>query len=561
MATDPRPIQRIDVTLSELYMLHNRIEARQLLKDDWPLVDAMVSKLITLAEGRQERMLAKIKNGEDQNNNAPSQIDSDIVSSSDTLTEKDSNESFAPKLADAPGADKSEKSKRKGHGRNGIHAFNKAKHIVHALSAGIIGMRCEVCGIGRISRYREKVIIRVIGQPLFAAEAHHYEQGRCKNCGRIIRADGPAHQGIGTNYIKYDWSACAMLIFIHYFGGEPFKRLESMHQGWGIALPDANQWDVVNASDDLLFPLYKAIERYAIRHAISLQIDDTGSMIVAVQREIQEEKAFLEAAGKSTRNVRTGINATGMYWKTPNGPIILFCTGRHHAGEVIDQLLKYRKNPTSELVKVTDGASKNFDHNHKSELIEAACNAHAFLKFRDIKDKYPEEYAIAGQVYKEVFDNDDKAKDLDLNPIDRMLYHRQHSKPLMLKLKAMCKEKIESKLVEPNSSLWEPLSFIINQWDLLTKFYEKPGVPLDSNLVEQSLIIPVRYLAGSFNYQTLDGATVGDHCMSLIATARANEVEPVMYITECLRNNEDLAKRPDYYLPWVFRERMKAQAA
>jgi hypothetical protein len=69
MATDPRPIQRIDVTLSELYMLHNRIEARQLLKDDWPLVDAMVSKLITLAEGRQERMLAKIKNGEDQNNN------------------------------------------------------------------------------------------------------------------------------------------------------------------------------------------------------------------------------------------------------------------------------------------------------------------------------------------------------------------------------------------------------------------------------------------------------------------------------------------------------------
>jgi hypothetical protein len=558
MATEPRPIKRIDVPLSDLYKLRHRIEARQLLEDDWPLFDAMVLKLIEHAEKRQERMLAKIKNAEDQNNNnsAVSQTDSDL----DTLIEKDSNESFAPKPADdAPGADKSEKSKGKGHGRNGTGAFNKAKHIVHSLAAGIIGMCCDVCGIGRISRYREKAIIRVIGQPLFDAEIHHYEQGRCKNCGRIIRADGPALQGIGTNYIKYDWSACAMLIFIHYFGGEPFKRLESMHQGWGIALPDANQWDVVNASDDLLFPLYKAIERYAIQHAINLQIDDTGSMIVAIQREIQEEKASLEAAGKSTRNVRTGINATGMYWKTPNGPIILFCTGRHHAGEVIDQLLKYRKSPTSELVKVTDGASKNFDHNHKNELIEAVCNAHAFLKFRDIKDKYPEEYAIAGQIYKKVFDNDDKAK--GLNPIDRMLYHRQYSKPLMLKLKAMCEKKIESKLVEPNSPLWEALSFIINQWDLLTKFYEKPGVPLDSNLVEQSLIIPVRYLAGSFNYQTLDGATVGDHCMSLIATARANGVEPVMYITECLRNHEDLAKRPDYYLPWVFRERMKSQAA
>jgi hypothetical protein len=69
--------------------------------------------------------------------------------------------------------------------------------------------------------------------------------------------------------------------------------------------------------------------------------------------------------------------------------------------------------------------------------------------------------------------------------------------------------------------------------------------------------MPVRYLAGSFNYQTEDGAVVGDHVMSLIATARANDVEPVAYLTECLRCHEDLAKRPDHYLPWVYRERLK----
>jgi flavin-dependent dehydrogenase len=39
---------------------------------------------------------------------------------------------------------------------------------------------------------------------------------------------------------------------------------------------------------------------------------------------------------------------------------------------------------------------------------------------------------------------------------------------------------------------------------------------------EQSLIIPVRYLAGSFNYQTPTGAEVGDRMMSLVATARAS---------------------------------------
>ena len=138
-----------------------------------------------------------------------------------------------------------------------------------------------------------------------------------------------------------------------------------------------------------------------------------------------------------------------------------------------------------------------------------------------------------------------------------MLFHREHSKPQMLRLWEMCKDKTDGNLVEPNSPLWEPVSFVINQWPRLTKFYEVPGVPLDSNLVEQALIIPVRYLAGSFGYKTQNGADVGDRHMSLIATANANGVEPVAYLTECLRNHEDLANRPGHYLPWVYRDRLE----
>ena len=108
-----------------------------------------------------------------------------------------------------------------------------------------------------------------------------------------------------------------------------------------------------------------------------------------------------------------------------------------------------------------------------------------------------------------------------------------------------------------NSPLWEPVSFVIHQWPRLTRFYEVAGVPLDTNLVEQALILPVRYLAGSFAYKTQNGADVGDRHMSLIATANANGVEPVAYLAECLRNHEDLAKRPEQYLPWVYRDRLE----
>jgi hypothetical protein len=370
-------------------------------------------------------------------------------------------------------------------------------------------------------------------------------------------------EGVGSSYAVYDWSACAMLTVMHYFGAMPFKRLESLHKGWGIPLADANLWRMADETDDFLLPLYRALETHAIQQATTLRIDDTGSMVVDLARQIAAEVAALQQRGDSTKGVRTGINATCALLETDHAKVVLFFTGRHHAGEVLDRLLQ-RRTPVPggpRLVKVTDGASKNFDHQHREELVEGTCNAHALLKFRDIKDKYPREYALAGEVYKAVFDNDDEAKARRLSPTDRMLLHRERSKPLMEKLKAMCEEKLRNKVVEPTSALWEPLSFIINQWPRLTRFYEEPGVPLDTNIVEQKLIIPVRYLAASFNYQTETGAEVGDRMMSLIATAQANGVEPVAYLTHCLRHHEDLSLRAVDYLPWVYRETQQQHAS
>jgi len=569
--------ERLEVTLDRLRQVLDRAKRGQIEPGDYALIVALLSNEVTRAEEsderRRKRVMAKIAAAaavaEDTNGHRTCPDGGASTSSSGAGTSATSNSSSSDANArsgDAPetstqgnGKTDGGNSKAKGHGRNGANAYRQAQHFSHLLAPGVIGAQCEACRLANMSRYREKITIRIVGQPLFSAEGHHYEQGRCRNCGHIVRAEGPddVNEGLGTDYIRYDWSACAMLMVMHYFGGAPFKRMESLHEGWGVPMPDANQWEVVSAGDDLLLPLYRALEQHAIQKATNFRIDDTGAMVIALKKQIAAEIAALQSLGESTKGVRTGINATGLYWETPNGPVILFYTGRHHAGEIVDQLLRHRLISSPKLVKCTDGASKNFDHEHADKLVESTCNAHALLKFRDIKDKHPIEYAEAGRVYKQVFDNDDEARTLGLTPVDRMLYHRVHSKPLMQQLKKMCEEKITSKLIEPSSRLWEPLTFVINQWDRLTRFCETPGVPLDTNLVEQALIMPVRYLAGSFNYHTEDGAVVGDHAMSLIATARANDVEPVAYLTECLRCHEDLAKRPEHYLPWVYRERHK----
>jgi len=549
--------RRIDITLEGLHQLLGRIERKELVEGDWTICGALVLQLILRMQGKQDRMAAKLAANAA---GSPAEVVEGQLVGAGASVALVAGEDTAAIAADAPVPD--EKKKSKGHGRKGASAFVNAKQVMHALAAGLLGALCSACGLGRLTRYREKVVIRVVGQPLFAAECHHLEQARCRVCGRVVRAEAPTDilEGVGSSYTVYDWSACAMLVVMHYFAAAPFKRLESLHEGWGIPLADANLWHVVDETDDLLHPLYRALELHGIQNATSLRIDDTGSMVVTLARQIQAEIAALELIGESTRTVRTGINATGVFLETAGGPVVLYFTGRHHAGEVLDRLLKRRVsvpgNPP--LVKVTDGASKNFSHQHREQLVEATCNAHAYLKFHDIKDKHPAEYALAGEVYKAVFDNDDEAKSRRLTPDERMLFHRERSKPPMEKLKAMCEEKLGSKLVEPNSALWEPLTFIINQWPRLTRFYAAPGVPLDTNLVEQKLIIPVRYLAASFNYKTETGAEVGDRMMSLLVTAQANGVEPVAYLSHCLRHHKDIASRPAEYLPWIYRDRQQA---
>lgn len=565
---------RIDVTLEDLHHLRARVDRQQLAAEDWAVVGALVSMLIARTEARQNRLKAKAAQQaaqEEAKQAGPGQV-GDIGPSPDAGETAATGESSmaalpsepAPEGAVGPGepalTTEPDPPEKKGHGRNGADAFVNAKQHVHGLAAGIAGAICALCGVGRVFPYRDKVIIRVVGQPLFAAERHQFEQGRCRLCGAIFTAEGRelvVRSGVGTSYIVYDWSACAMLIVMHYFAGGPFKRLEALHQGWGVPMPDANQWRVVDECDDLLAPLYRALERHAIQNATTLGFDDTGSMINDTRRRIQEELQALEQLGESTQHVRTGINATGIYIETAEAKVVLYFTGRHHAGEIVDRLLEHRRARANKVVAISDAASKNFAHDHTDELEQAVCNAHCYMKFRAVKDQFPAEYAVAGEVYKKVFDNDDEAKALGLDPRGRMLYHRAHSKPQMLRLFQMCKDKSDGNLVEPNSPLWEPVSFVINQWHRLTRFYEVPGVPLDSNLVEQALIIPVRYLAGSFAYKTQNGADVGDRHMSLIATANANGVEPVAYLTECLRNHEDLAKRPEHYLPWVYRDRLE----
>ena len=263
--------QTIDVSIAGLHQLYARIGQQQLDKGDWPVVGALVAKFLVRQEAKLERMVAKVAAEAAATAKAAGQSGDVIDVAHKNIDDKPGGDTpnggpSAPQNSGAAPAGATPSStttkatttdppkKIKNHGRNGVAAYTNAKDVVHALMLGILGSLCE-CGKACMTKYREKVVIRVLGQPLFGVELHHYEQARCKMCGKIIRAGGPAAvlDGLGTSYVVYDWSACAMLSVMHYFGGAPFKRLESLHAGWGIPFADANQWNAVDKCDTCFY--------------------------------------------------------------------------------------------------------------------------------------------------------------------------------------------------------------------------------------------------------------------------------------------------------------------
>ena len=117
-------------------------------------------------------------------------------------------------------------------------------------------------------------------------------------------------------------------------------------------------------------------------------------------------------------------------------------------------------------------------------------------------------------------------------------------------LRAWMNEQFQQCKVEPNSGLGQALTYMLKRWELLTRFLEVPGAPLDNNICEQALKMAILHRKNSMSYKTLNGARVGDIYMSLIHTCELNQVNPFEYLVALQEHSQQVAKDPSRWLPW-----------
>ena len=440
-----------------------------------------------------------------------------------------------------------------GHGRNGAQAYGGARRIKIAHASLQPGNRCPECQKGKVYEQKDPALrIRVVGQAPIAATVYELERLRCNLCGEIFEAAAPA--SVGEK--KYDETAAAMIALLKYGSGVPFYRLEGLEASLGIPLPASTQWEIVEEIAAPIQPAFAELLRQAAQGEVFYN-DDTSMKILALARASPSRPEVKEES--SSAHERTGLFTTGIVSTTRQGQrIVMFFTGRKHAGENLARVLVERAKGLAPPIQMCDALSRNLPKlPEKLEILLGNCNAHARRRFVQVTSNFPQECQLVLESFREVYRYDAEAEEQGLTPEQRLRFHQEHSRPVMDALQAWFKAQFAEKKVEPNSGLGEAITYCLRHWERLTLFLRQAGAPLDSNIVERALKKCILHRKNSLFYKTTNGAEVGDLFMSLIHTCELNEVNPFDYLTELQKHVPELAKTPAAWMPWNYRQTLQ----
>lgn len=459
-----------------------------------------------------------------------------------------STETTAQIFAPSPGADPvpaGPKAKRPGHGRNGSKDYPGAKRVKIPHPALKVGQLCPQCV--RAKLYLLKIparLIRVVAQPLFQATVYELERLRCSLCGALFTAAAPPEAGTS----KYDPSVGTMLALQRYGAGQPLYRIDKWQTHFGVPLPAATQWELIEAASATPALVYDALIGVAAQARL-LHHDDTTMRVHSLRRQLTQAPPPPEG------RKRTGIFTTSIVAQVGAQRVALFFTGGKHAGENLDQLLQRRASGLDKPLQMCDGLSRN--QSKEFETILCHCLLHGRRMFVDVVESFPEDCRFVVESLREIYRVDALAQEQKLSDAARLTFHQEQSQPVMDRLHGWMKEQFAHRKVEPNSGLGQAITYMLKRWESLTRFLQVPGAPLDNNLSERALKMAIMHRKNSLAYKTLNGARIGDIFMSLIHTCQLNRVNPFEYLIALQQHGQEILKDANRWLPWNYAQALE----
>ena len=534
----------LPLTAQRLRRSSNRLEAGTLSASDTRLISRLLRlllKLINLVE-QKNSSISRLKRllfgpGSDTRPAAASTPEEKKQDSAAVPTPSSSSTQESPDSTVPP--------KRKGHGRLAAAAYTGARVMQCTDPALKIGDPCpDKCCTGHLyDTHAPAILIRLTGQPLVGATRFEQEVLRCSAC--QTRFTAPLPEGVPPE--KYDATADVAIALAKYQAGLPFHRLARVQESFGVPLPESVQFARCEAVANAVLPVFLHLRKLAAQAEL-LHADDTRVKIL----ECLKENKHL-AQGE-----RRGLQTTGIVARVDGHQIVLYQSGRRHAGENLDELLRDRAENLPPPKQMGDALSSNWSR--EFETIICKCLAHARRQFVEIEAAFPTECGRVLNDLAAVYRRD--AETRGMSDEERLHYHQQHSGPVLTELRSWISEQMDERRVEPNSSLGCAFAYMLKHWEGLTRVLEVAGAPLDNNVVERALKLVVLHRKNALFFRTEHGAAIGDIIFSLVKTCHQNGTSAWDYLVCLVRHARAVRGDPSQWLPWNYAvEEVKRRAA
>jgi hypothetical protein len=439
-------------------------------------------------------------------------------------------------------------SRAPGHGRYGVGDYQGANRVDVPHPCLCAGDDCPKCQRGTLYRKNPSVFVRFTGQAPLQATTICLERLRCNLCGQVFIATPPAEMGEQ----KYDHTVASMIGLLKYGSGLPFNRLQRLQGNCQLPLAASTQWEIVSSAASLVAAAHEELIRQAAQGEIVYN-DDTTVKILELMGERAEQAP---PENDQQEPDRSGLFTSGVVATCAGRQIAVFVSGRQHAGENLEDVLKHRAAQLDPPIQMCDGLSRNIPK--QLETILANCIAHGRRKFVELFDSFSDECRYVIKAFKVIYAGDQLARRENMSAEERLAYHQTHSQATMDDLQQWLQRQFDEKLVEPNSALGEAINYLLRRWESLTLFLRKAGAPLDNNICERALKKAILHRKNSLFYKTRNGARVGDIYMSLIHTCELNAVNAFDYLNELQLNASEVAEHPEQWMPWNYGDKLAA---
>ena len=404
---------------------------------------------------------------------------------------------------------------------------------------------CPCCGSVRLCKLGEDITetLEVVPRQWKVIQTVR-EKFSCRDCEKIAQPPAPFHV---TPRGLFGPSFLAMVLFEKFGVHQPLNRQRDRYAREGVDLSLSTLADQVGACTAVLMPLYLLIEAHVLA-AERLHGDDTTVPVLAKTKT---------DTGRIWTYVRDDRPFGG-----PAPPAAIFHYSRDRRGEHPAGHLRSWAGILQADAYAGYNALFHADR-LPSPLTRALCWAHARRYFFELADvatqlkKRRKKTPVISPLAVEAVRRIDAIFDIERaingkSAEDRLAFRRQHSAPLVAELEAWMREN-RSRLSK-NSDVAEAMDYMLKAWPAFTAFLADGRICLSNNAAERAL----RGIALGRKSWLFAGSDRGGQrtafMLSLIATAKLNDIDPQAWLADVLARIADIPQtRLGELLPWNWR--------